>query len=224
MNKLQLGCGDHAPKGWINTDGSWHVLLAKVPGMHKVLGKLGTFSVSTSGWAGDIRHVDLRKRLPFGDAQFEAIYSSHVLEHLHRDEALRLLQECFRCTKPGGVVRMAVPNLARYIEDYLAGVVSRRAPAASPADSFMERLMMRPPMAPRHKTPVHAFYEVKMDFNSHKWLYDEASLCQLFRDAGFAKPYRCAALESASPHMQEVERPERLGGDQTLIVEARREA
>lgn len=223
MNKLQLGCGDHAPKGWINTDGSWHVLLAKMPGVHTVLAKLGAFSGATNGWAGHIRHVDLRKRLPFGDSQFEAIYSSHVLEHLHRDEALQLLKECRRCSQAGGVVRMAVPNLARYIQDYLAGVVSRRSPGPCPADSFIERLMMRPAAAPRPKTPIHGLYEARMDFNSHKWLYDEVSLCQLFKEAGFENPYRCMAMESAAPHMQEVERPDRLGGDQTLIVEARRE-
>lgn len=224
MNRLHLGCGDLAPDGWLNTDGSWHATFAKIPLFRAILGRMGAFSISHDHWSAHIRRVDLRKLLPFDNERFDVIYSSHVLEHLHRDEALSLLRECHRCCRVGGIVRMAVPNLERYINDYVSGVVTRRSPSSCAADSFVQRLLMRPATAHRPKTLLHAIYEARTDFNSHKWLYDEASLSHLYREAGFPHPYRCEALESASDHIVEVERPERLGGDQTLIIEARREA
>jgi predicted SAM-dependent methyltransferase len=46
----------------------------------------------------------------FADESFDFIYSEHFLEHLFFDEAVALLQECDRLLKPGGVVRVCVPD------------------------------------------------------------------------------------------------------------------
>ncbi|MBU6399991.1 MAG: methyltransferase domain-containing protein [Verrucomicrobia bacterium] len=65
-----------------------------------------------------LRH-DLRRGLPFGDGSCAAVYHSHLIEHLRRGEALRLLQDCFRVLKPGGILRVATPDLERICELYL---------------------------------------------------------------------------------------------------------
>jgi SAM-dependent methyltransferase len=65
-----------------------------------------------------IRH-DLRKRLPFPDAGFDAVYSSHVLEHLAPEHGEALIGEMHRVLAPGGVVRVVVPDLEGICREYL---------------------------------------------------------------------------------------------------------
>src|SRR5439155_14504106 len=65
-----------------------------------------------------IQH-DLRTRLPFPEGRFEAVYHSHVLEHLPRADGLRLLQECARVLRPKGIIRVAVPDLEAIARLYI---------------------------------------------------------------------------------------------------------
>jgi len=46
-----------------------------------------------------------------GDASVDAVWSSHSLEHLHRHQVVPALRECFRVLKPGGVLKLFVPDL-----------------------------------------------------------------------------------------------------------------
>ena len=83
-----------------------------------------------------VRRHDLRKPLPFTDCVFDAAYSSHVLEHLTPEEGGRLLGEAHRVLRPGGVVRIVVPDLERLCSDYLEqlGVA-----AADPSERALRR-------------------------------------------------------------------------------------
>jgi SAM-dependent methyltransferase len=70
----------------------------------------------------------LRERLPFKEGQFDAVYHSHVLEHLPHSQALPFLRECHRVLAPGGILRVVVPDLEmiarlylKYLEGGLAG-------------------------------------------------------------------------------------------------------
>lgn len=48
----------------------------------------------------------------FGDGSLDEIYASHVLEHLgYRDELPTALAEWRRALRPGGLVKIAVPDL-----------------------------------------------------------------------------------------------------------------
>jgi SAM-dependent methyltransferase len=63
---------------------------------------------------------DLQKPLPFEDESFNAVYHSHVLEHLPRERALPFLKECYRVLKrKEGILRVAVPDLERQAMAYL---------------------------------------------------------------------------------------------------------
>lgn len=90
---LNVGCGGHAHGNWMNLD-----IAPQSP---------------------DVFDHNVTAPLPFPDATFDAVYHSHVLEHLSKSRAPTFLQECLRVLKPGGVLRVAVPDLERICALYL---------------------------------------------------------------------------------------------------------
>lgn len=89
---LNVGAGTHASPEWTNID------IADAPHV--------------------IRH-DIRRGLPFAPGTFDAVYSSHTLEHLSPDAAGALVAEMRRVLKRAGVMRVAVPDLERTVRAYL---------------------------------------------------------------------------------------------------------
>lgn len=67
----------------------------------------------------EVQKIDVAEGLPFQDQSFLGVYHSHVLEHLDSEAGLRLVRECFRVLQPGGVLRVAVPDLERIAVGYL---------------------------------------------------------------------------------------------------------
>jgi predicted SAM-dependent methyltransferase len=62
----------------------------------------------------DLEGVDYRcdlHRLPFASGEFDIAFSSHVLEHFPRNEAIEVLKEWTRIIKPTGEIRLKLPNL-----------------------------------------------------------------------------------------------------------------
>lgn len=110
---LNLGCGTRIHPAWQNYD-----LVAMVPG---------------------VRVIDLRARLPFADASADAVYHSHVLEHLERTHAAAFLGECRRVLKPRGVLRLAVPDLEGICRRYLLELdaAAKGEPGASERHGWM---------------------------------------------------------------------------------------
>lgn len=107
--KLHLGCGEVRLPGWVNVD---------------LVGTGGADFI----W-------DLARPLPFPDGSISAIFHEHLLEHLTYWQGLYLFQECRRLLKPGGVLRLGVPDFGRYARDYAlhTGFIQEIRPAAPTA-------------------------------------------------------------------------------------------
>src|SRR5205809_2235518 len=119
--QINLGCGLTTPPGWVNVDGSpnaWLVRHRAVWRLAKLVKILPADSANVP-WNPDILLHDVSKSLPFASDSADAVYASHLLEHLHLEEGKSLLKECFRVIKPGGVLRMVVPNLRADLLEYL---------------------------------------------------------------------------------------------------------
>ncbi len=59
------------------------------------------------------------QRLPFKNNSIDAIFCSHLLEHLEPDSLPKALLEMKRVLKPGAPIRICVPNAAMAVEAYM---------------------------------------------------------------------------------------------------------
>jgi predicted SAM-dependent methyltransferase len=89
---LNLGCGSHFNLQWVNVD----------------FLKTGD----------DVIAHNLLEGVPFDDNSFEVVYHSHVLEHFQKNDAPKFIAECYRVLKPGGKIRIAVPDLEQIVNNY----------------------------------------------------------------------------------------------------------
>ena len=87
--KVHLGCGWHHMKGYVNVD-------KYVP--HRIHG----FDVHCD--AGEYMRM-----VPPGTV--EEVISKHMIEHIHRERAVRLMNQCFRAMKSGGRLILECPDL-----------------------------------------------------------------------------------------------------------------
>lgn len=69
--------------------------------------------------AAAVRPLDVSGDISLPDNCYEAVYSSHVLEHLPRNVAPRACSEFHRILKKGGIVRLVVPDLESIAANYL---------------------------------------------------------------------------------------------------------
>lgn len=103
---LHIGCGSINSPGFINIDAR------KYPHVHVVTKKL--------------------TRLPlFPSDVADLIYMCHVLEHVPGAQVGAVLSEMFRLLKPGGTLRLSVPDFDMIVEMYSAS--GRNLPAISGA-------------------------------------------------------------------------------------------
>jgi ubiquinone/menaquinone biosynthesis C-methylase UbiE len=70
----------------------------------------------------DMDHIDYKSNIDdlsmFKDSSATLIYSSHSFEYFNRIEAAKVLKEWRRVLKPGGILRLAVPDFDSLIEVY----------------------------------------------------------------------------------------------------------
>lgn len=92
--RLNLGCGPNVAPGWLNMD------VDPAPGAVR---------------------GDVRDGLPLADASVECIAAIHLIQDLPWSEIAPALAEMRRVLVPGGVLRLAVPDLDRAIRAYLSG-------------------------------------------------------------------------------------------------------
>ena len=62
---------------------------------------------------------DVTRGLPCPTESASVVYHSHILEHLKPEQGIELLKECYRVLKPGGILRVVVPDLERIAYLYL---------------------------------------------------------------------------------------------------------
>lgn len=95
MQRLNWGCGPTARYGWINAD--------------------------IDPWPGVQIVGDVLKGLPLAENSIDYIVSIHVLPEIAYNNLDATLRELHRVLKPGGVLRLSLPDMDRAIRAYQSG-------------------------------------------------------------------------------------------------------
>lgn len=144
--KLHLACGIKYRDGWINVDMNRNV-------------------------KADI-YADLTKQLPFGDGSADLIYNEHFIEHISAYDGRGFIRECWRVLRPGGILRIATPDLQEIARDYLNG------------DWIKAAWLKEVPQGAIIETGAEYFNTAMRDWN-HQFLYDHETLWSYLNDFGF---------------------------------------
>jgi predicted SAM-dependent methyltransferase len=152
--QLHLGCGTKYLPGFLNIDGN---LFNRI-----------------DLW------LDVRNGLPYPSNTVDSIYSTHMFEHFYPDELQSLLRECQRVLKPGGGIRLIVPNLASAISAY------SQKQSAWFDDSF-----------PRHFDSLGGrFSNFVFCDGQHRTAFDFSYLDEVLRQSGFSEVEQSAEGKS----------------------------
>ena len=211
--RANVGCGKTPTEGWSNFDNSLSVRFARSRRLLATLQPLrlaGRDSIlfAETARAKGIRWANAHIRIPVPDESLEVVYSSHVLEHLDPFDTDRFLREIYRSLEPGGIIRLAVPDLKRRIESYMR---------SGDADAFMRSLGMRGYNARELRDKIRLLFLSDRD---HRWMYDAASLKELlarfqFTDAREMSPGETTIPDPGSLNLWEREQD-------SIYVEARK--
>lgn len=177
LRRLNLGCGPRILPGWINAD------RRPAPG------------VAVCG--------DFRDGLPLADGGIDYAVAMHLLQDFAWGDIPPLLADVRRVLKPGGILRIGVPDLDRAIDAYRRGDAAYFHVPDRDAVSLGAKLV----------TQIIWYGSVRTPFT---WGYAE----EVLRAAGYARVVRCDYGRTASdwPDIATLDNRER----ESLYVEATR--
>ena len=200
MKILNLGCGAKTSNSAdvVNIDWSLMLRLKKIKLPSFLLFFLNEKRRKTyKELPSNIKSHDLSKGIPFKDCSIDAVYSSHVLEHIDRQDVPRFLNEIFRVLKPQGIIRIVVPNFSylcsEYIKNYnkcfecnnsrilhdnfVADIIEQSVRRECSGTSKQKKF-------PR-KIENLFFGDARKRGETHQWMYDQFNLKNLLLDASF---------------------------------------
>jgi SAM-dependent methyltransferase len=140
--RLHLGSGGEYKAGWVNID---------------LLGDPVDIA-----W-------NLAIPLPIDDGSVAAIFHEHLLEHLPLRSGYSFLKECHRILRPGGILRVGVPDAGSLIRSYAGD------------QSYLDELH------PGRPTALLAVQEL-FYWHRHCAMFDAETMELFFRAAGFPDP------------------------------------
>ena len=189
--KLQIGCGPYPLKGWLNTG----ISLKEC-------------------WYG--AYLDAGKPFPFQEDTFNYVYSEHLFEHLTYQQAVNMLKESYRVLKPGGIFRIATPDLKFLLRLYK----EPEKPIHKDYIEYSAKAGKVPPM------PVFVISRFHTEWG-HQIIYDKETLTKLLMDVGFTDIVSCEVGKSEHKALNGVEGHfKELGEDfnnlETMILEAKK--
>lgn len=177
VRRLNWGCGTEPEPGWINSD------IKDDP----------TVEIS----------CDILEGLPLESGSIEYAVSIHALPEMRYPDLVPALLELRRVLAPGGVLRLALPDLDRGIRAYLDDERDYFLVPDDDARSIGSKFIVQ-----------------MLWYGYSKTLFTHDFIAELLEKAGFAEVRRCAFGQTGSPFPEIVELDNRP--EESLFVEARK--
>jgi SAM-dependent methyltransferase len=102
--------------------------------------RFGTYVTADLDGRGVDHQADIC-RMPFGDATFDLVFASHVLEHVKDDTAA--IADIARVLRPGGVAVLPVPIVAERTVEYPAANPAEHGHVRAPGPDYFDRYRQR---------------------------------------------------------------------------------
>lgn len=204
---LNLGCGTKTSPEMLNVDWSIYQRLQSSRAGKAVTPILlrGERRRRFDEMRGDVIVHDLRRGIPAESGTVDAVYHSHVLEHIDRSDVPAFFAEILRVLKPGGVHRIVVPDLEplarRYVLDLDANAHEHDKTLYPIFEQCVRREANGTSRQPNWRRRVENLVlgDARRRGETHQWMYDHLNLSQALSQAGFCDPRRVDAHESAIP-------------------------
>lgn len=165
---LNVGCGTDYKKGWINIDNNSDNNIEQLD----------------LNW-------DLRNPLPFADSSVDFVFNEHFIEHLTVDEAQVVIKDLMRVLKPGGVMRIAMPDLESVVNNYMNVPLDEDQVIKDYKLGFV-------------KTRAE-WMNMSFRWWGHMWLYDWEELKRRLHEAGYDDAKRCELRKSKYVELRNLE-------------------
>ena len=173
IRKIHIGCSHSTRDGWLATD-----LIPK---------------------SKDVVYLDATDRFPFGNETINYIFCEHMIEHINFLQARIMLKECYRVLKPGGKIRIATPDLDKYLSLITdsSNINNKKI-----SDFYLDKLFTAYP-----NDSNAAFHILNLEMHSwgHQYLYNNDTLKDQLAYNKFKDITYCETSMSQDPNLQNLE-------------------
>lgn len=190
VDNCQFGCGMMMANGYLNVDFLDYMFNGEI--------KTGmVYHVPAKGDRCFFVKLDVAEGVPFPDEQFSHVYHSHFLEHINNVQGFGFLQHCYRILKPGGRMRILVPDLEYWSDAYL----NNREPFLH----WYRDTWLKDPVF--YKTKAQIFMGA-LHNHGHQMGYDFETLTHILSHIGFEKIVKTPYAQSNFPEISYLEAPD----------------
>lgn len=151
--------------------------------------------------------------MPFQSGMADAIYCSHMIDHLDWEAGRRFLTDCTRILKPAAPIRITACDLRVFASKYIDGTIGDLA-------------YFQPPEFTKARTAGSKFgivacgaFSDRSWYTGHRQLFDGPALCEALEDTGFCDVTECEENEIYDTVFEDVDD---IFPDHTVYVCGRR--
>ena len=181
---------------------------------------------------------NLSKGIPFENNSIDAVYHSHLLEHIDYCNVNDFLAEIFRVLKPNGIQRIVVPDLyllcKSYIDNYehceKTNIISKKH------DDYVSAILEQSVRKEAYGSSKQNIFFRKIENivlgdarkrgETHQWMYDKVNLTNLLYNAGFkeikAQTYNSSYIPNWQKYSLDTNRKNQEYKHGSLYIEARK--